>query len=1111
MTKPPAPPMRLALWGLLCLGLLCGPGGSSSAGPSVAASDPPPEARTLWEVPNLRLTFAGQLAEPAPWLAAMDGEAIAVHLSRSEAGAVAQGPPPDQGWERVIVQFPGAPLPDSEADGRSAARPPQEQAFLESLERRQTPYRLDHQYRRVFHGLALSLPTQEAARLRRQAEALGLQAVYPDRPVQATLRESVPLIGAPQVWALRDGQGLPATGQGVRVAVIDTGIDYTHPDLGGGIGPGHKVITGYNYIDGTTNPMDNHGHGTHVAGIIAANGQLRGVAPDAALLAYKVLDRAGEGLESDVMAAIERALVDGAHVINLSLGGGGNPNDPMSQAVDAAADAGAVVVVAAGNGGRYGGLDSPGVARGSLTVGASTKLDALASFSSQGPVPETWAIKPDLLAPGMDIASTWPGGRYATLSGTSMAAPHVAGAAALLRQLYPHEGAEQTRSRLTNTARTLALSPYGEGAGRVQALPAAQAPGQLLPPTVSLGLDDLSLPIWSASQVLTLTNWASETVTWTLRTAVGAAGLPAGMDLFLYPNQVTLGPGESGEILFAVTVDNQRVPDVADHPYAYSGAVLAEAGGSRLRAPFAFIKRPVLRLQFDQQPAAVVIHDRAAATYSLAPKDKTLNAFLPEGVYDVAVRWSGDDGERYVVREGVTLTQKAEVAIASSEARHRVAMRPKSEAGAAVPCNVFLFSLSHDAVGWVMFASRLAAGEAETVPLELWSSDLSPAYRLQLVAAEVRQNPYLPAYHFAKERRGLGSNWLPTNAPHDLAPLRQTLGGPGAIRLLEQVSLRQGDATLRAEIALPWPAGAVRLSWHLRPDAPEGAQPLRRAVARPWAGFDGQGLLYVGPGVSPLGPGLWQIYPPESLTPSPAVVQATSLPLGLWPVHAPIQVNAAWGSITLQGWRQPRFWPFVGPWGDARSGNGLPFEVWGPNGPVASGTLPTWAWGSGGGPTAVPLAWNLPAGPYTVTLPYSNTLNEGTAPTALAEWQGVLDTSLADSTPPAILDLQVREGNAVTERPAGEATVHFRAEDDQQLETLLVWYDAGTGWSPVSPYPAGGGAYWFTLPTQPPGAAVSLRFLAQDAAGNSSRLTLQPAYLSGQHRQWAPLTARQTP
>ena len=194
--------------------------------------------------------------------------------------------------------------------------------------------------------------------------------ICPDRKVHAFLDNSVSLINAPDIWQLRDSGGDNITGKGVLVAVIDTGIDYMHPDLGGGFGPGYKVVGGYDFANNDSDPMDGNGHGTLVAGIIAANGNLKGVAPDANLLAYKVSNT------SDVIAGIEQAIHDDADIICISVG---VPYfdlfpdigyDPIALAVDEANSAGITVVAAVGNYGLIGSISSPACYEDVIAVGA---------------------------------------------------------------------------------------------------------------------------------------------------------------------------------------------------------------------------------------------------------------------------------------------------------------------------------------------------------------------------------------------------------------------------------------------------------------------------------------------------------------------------------------------------------------------------------------------------------------------------------------------------------------------------------------------------------------------------------------------------------------------
>ncbi|MEV0674917.1 S8 family serine peptidase [Actinosynnema sp. NPDC050436] len=322
-----------------------------------------------------------------------------------------------------------------------------------------------------------------------------VRKVWLNRKFRTVLDHSVPQVGAPQAWA----GGFDGTG--VTVAVVDTGIDRAHPDLDGG-----KVVAEANF-SADPDTTDRNGHGTHVASTVAGTGEAtpvvrKGVAPGASLLNAKALDKDGEGGADGVINALEWAVEQGADVVNMSLGGlfPAEGPDPISLAVDSVSrSSGALVVVAAGNLGEQGErtITSPGYADEALTVGAVDREDELAEFSSQGPRRGDLAVKPDLTAPGVDIAAARADGtargpivddRYQRLSGTSMATPHVAGAAAILAQQHPGYTGTALKDALISTARTgPGHSAYQVGGGR---LDVARAHGQRVhaaPGTLNLG------------------------------------------------------------------------------------------------------------------------------------------------------------------------------------------------------------------------------------------------------------------------------------------------------------------------------------------------------------------------------------------------------------------------------------------------------------------------------------------------------------------------------------------------------------------------------------------------------------------------------------------------
>ncbi|MFF2447967.1 S8 family serine peptidase [Neobacillus sp. NPDC058068] len=298
----------------------------------------------------------------------------------------------------------------------------------------------------------------------------GIEKIWLDGRVEATLDKSVPQIGAPTAW--ESGY----TGKGVKVAVLDTGIDPNHPDLADQIDEAKSFVP-EETVD------DANGHGTHVASTVlgtgaASEGKNKGVAPEARLLVGKVLNNQGSGMESWIIEGMEWA-AHNAKIVSMSLGGGpSDGTDPMAKAVNRLSEeTGALFVIAAGNASAEGSIGSPGAADAALTIGAVDKTDKIASFTSKGPRFGDGGLKPDLSAPGVGIVAARSGltsgsGFYKSLNGTSMATPHVAGAAAILLQKNPNWNGTQLKEALMSTSKKLNYSPYHIGSGRLD-VPAA--------------------------------------------------------------------------------------------------------------------------------------------------------------------------------------------------------------------------------------------------------------------------------------------------------------------------------------------------------------------------------------------------------------------------------------------------------------------------------------------------------------------------------------------------------------------------------------------------------------------------------------------------------------
>ncbi len=427
----------------------------------------------------------------------------------------------------------------------------------------------------------------------------GATKVWLDAREHVDLAQSTAQIGAPAAWAAG------FNGAGVKVAVLDTGADLDHPDLEG------RVSQAVSFVPGET-ARDGNGHGTHTVSTVggsgsASGGAERGVAPGADLLVGKVLADEGYGEDSWIIAGMEWAAGQGARVISMSLGGSSpsDGSDPLSQAVNRLTEqTGALFVVAAGNTGSEASISAPGAADAALTVAAVDSDDQMAYFSSMGPRIGDYALKPDIAAPGVDILAAKAGGTadsgwYETMSGTSMATPHVAGAAALLAQQHPQWKAAQLKDALMSTSRQLSGSAYQTGAGRVD-VDAAQRATFSATGSAYLGFD-----AWPggdgtvAERAVTYTNSGDAPVTLDLRESVAVAGGPYDTDpqadagqpapdgMFgLSPASVTVPPHATAQVTATVR------PDLAAAGRRYLGQIVAtdHASGAAVRTQVGFYR-----------------------------------------------------------------------------------------------------------------------------------------------------------------------------------------------------------------------------------------------------------------------------------------------------------------------------------------------------------------------------------------------------------------------------------------------------------------------------------------------------------------------------------------
>ena len=393
-----------------------------------------------------------------------------------------------------------------------------------------------------------------------------------DRPVAGAMERTGATVGSAAVR-----QELGYDGAGVGVAIIDSGVTSWHDDLTDSTGA-QRVLHFVDFVGGAVAPYDDNGHGTHVAGIVAGNGldsasARSGIAPGAHLVVLKTLDATGRGYISDVIAALDYIVANkdafNIRIVNLSVAAGvyeSYTTDPLTLAARRAVEAGIVVVTVAGNRGReidgvdaYGGITAPGNAPWVITVGASSHMgtsdradDAMAAFSSRGPAPLDHAAKPDIIAPGVGIESLSdptsalyltrapyllsgtvlaPQLPYLSLSGTSMAAPVVSGAVALMLQANPALTPNQVKAILEYTAQVYpGYDPLTEGAGFLDARGAVEFARAWANPALDLPATPVAWSrriIWG-NRLVSGGRLMADANAWAVDVSWGAATVPTG-------------------------------------------------------------------------------------------------------------------------------------------------------------------------------------------------------------------------------------------------------------------------------------------------------------------------------------------------------------------------------------------------------------------------------------------------------------------------------------------------------------------------------------------------------------------------------------------------------
>ncbi|MEV1158038.1 S8 family serine peptidase [Micromonospora chokoriensis] len=589
----------------------------------------------------------------------------------------------------------------------------------------------------------------------RVGTAGGADRIWLDGRRHVTLDHSVPQIGAPA--AHQAG----FTGQGVRVAVLDTGIDADHPDLAG------RVAESHNFTE-ATDAGDTVGHGTHVASIIAGSGaasggKYRGVAPDATLLNGKVCEDFGCP-DSAILAGMQWAAVDqNADVINMSLGGTDTPDvDPLEAAVESlTAQTGALFVISSGNDGTDGSVSSPSTADAALSVGAVDRDDALADFSSRGPRVGDGGLKPDLTAPGVDIVAARGegtllgdpvGDSYVTISGTSMAAPHVTGAVALIAQQHSGWAAAQLKATLMASAKPHPeQTSFQQGAGRVDVARAITQ--RVVSDPVSVGFGQPAWPHDDDVPVTRTVDWRNDgpnpiTLDLTLE-VTGPEGQPAPAGLFtLAAAQVTVPAG--GTAGTTVTADTR----IGTDGY-WTGRIVARSGETVAVTPIAVNREvesyqvTVRHLNSTGAPATdhitTLIDLDTFRSYDVYDPDGTVDVRLPKGRYGLVSILFFEDGATQFAQPELVVDTDTTVTVDNRKARPvRMAVPEPSAAPALVDIGA-LFLEGDNAFGFGLLSfdfTGLATGHlGRAVSGKRFLSTISS----QWATPELENSPYLYA------------------------------------------------------------------------------------------------------------------------------------------------------------------------------------------------------------------------------------------------------------------------------------------------------------------------------------------------------------------------------
>jgi len=438
-------------------------------------------------------------------------------------------------------------------------------------------------------------------------------------------------------------------GEGVKVGILDSGIDYNNPALGGGFGPGFKVAGGYDFVNNDNDPMDDDGHGTSVAGVIAANGELIGIAPKATLYAFKVMNAWGWGWSNNTITALERCvdlnqdndMSDHLDIVNMSIATyylSDNEKTTLFSIYKNMEGLNMIVCVAAGNEGPdYVYFNVLSTSEDVLSVGSCNSDNKISSFSCRSFGINNYGIKPDIVALGENVKilsllnTTYQNG------GTSIACPGVAGVATLLKQKHKDWTFNQIKSALISSADDLGFNVMEQGGGKVNQTKALNQTTTVFPQTLNWGLCSENTGILRKTCKIQIFNQSQ-----TQQKYIFDFGqdLPSGIAFQCNSSSIDINPNGSATVTLEMTVDQSKLNYPEEIPYNHYGKINIQGTTDIISVPWTILRGCRIRFKSDiafskyDSPILKIWKDGKQVIYSNF-FDSTKMQVVPPGKYDI--------------------------------------------------------------------------------------------------------------------------------------------------------------------------------------------------------------------------------------------------------------------------------------------------------------------------------------------------------------------------------------------------------------------------------------------------------------------------------------------